>query len=68
LANITFWNMTTSATIYIGTSTAVTAANGMVCHSIPTSFCQYVPSGGVQFYGTVASGPGTIAYAVVSGG
>ena len=66
LCNVTFWNITPSATVYIGTSTMVTSVNGLVCHSIPTSFFQYVSSGGVQFYGTVASGPGTVSYILVT--
>jgi hypothetical protein len=67
LANVTFWNNTPAATIYVGSSTTVTAANGLVCHSIPTSFFNYVSSAGAQFYGTVAAGPGTISYIIVSG-
>jgi len=68
LCNVTFWNATGNATttIYVGTSTAVTAANGLICHSIPTNFYQYVSSSGTQFYGTVASGPGTVAYIIVT--
>jgi hypothetical protein len=66
LCNVTFWNNTPTASVYVGTSTAVTAANGLVCHSIPTNFYQYVSSGGAQFYGTVATGPATISYIIVT--
>lgn len=66
LCNVTFWNNTPAATIYIGSSTTVTATNGLVCHSIPTSFFQYVSSGGTQFYGTVSTGPATISYMIVT--
>lgn len=66
LCNVTFWNNTPTATIYVGSSTTVTAANGLTCHSIPTNFFQYVSSSGGQFWGTVASGPGTISYIVVT--
>ena len=66
LCNVTFWNNTAAATIYVGSSTTVTSANGLVCHSIPTSFYQYVSSGGTQFYGTVASGPATVSYIIVT--
>lgn len=66
LCNVTFWNNTAAATIYVGSTTAVTSANGLVCHSIPTNFFQYVSSGGVQFYGTVSSGPATISYIIVT--
>jgi len=66
LCNVTFWNNTPSATVYVGSSTMVTSANGLVCHSIPTNFFQYVSSGGVSFYGTVSTGPGTISYIIVT--
>jgi hypothetical protein len=66
LCNVTFWNNTAAATVYVGSSTSVTSANGLVCHSIPTSFFQYVSSGGTQFYGTVASGPATVSYIIVT--
>jgi len=66
LCNVTFWNNTPAATIYVGSSTSVTAVNGLVCHSIPTNFFSYVSNGGAQFYGTVASGPGTISYIIVT--
>lgn len=66
LCNVTFWNNTPTATVYVGTNTAVTSANGLICHSIPTSFYNYVSSGGTQFFGTVATGPGTISYILVT--
>jgi hypothetical protein len=66
LCNVTFWNNTPTATVYVGTSTAVTSLNGLVCHSIPTNFFNYVSSGGAQFYGTVATGPATISYIIVT--
>jgi hypothetical protein len=66
LCNVTFWNNTAAATIYVGTSTAVTSSNGLVCHSIPTSFFSYVSSGGAQFYGTVSTGPGTLSYIITT--
>lgn len=66
LCNVTFWNNTPAATIYIGSSTSVTASNGLVCHSIPTNFYSYVSSPGAQFYGTVATGPATLSYMIVS--
>lgn len=66
LANVTFWNGSLTGTVYVGTSTAVTSANGLTCHSIPTSFFNYVSSGGAQFYGTAATAPGTISYIIVT--
>ena len=50
LCNATFWNLS-AANVYVGTSTAVTAVNGLQCHSIPTSFNNYVSSKGATFYG-----------------
>jgi hypothetical protein len=50
LCNMTFWNVS-AGTVFVGTSTAVTSANGMQCHSIPTSFFTYVSSKGATFYG-----------------
>lgn len=50
LCNITFWNVS-AVNCYIGTSTATTTANGLQCHSIPTSFFTYVGSKGAVFYG-----------------
>ena len=66
LCNVTFWNNTNAATIYVGSSTTVTASNGLVCHSIPTNFYQYVSSGAATFYGTVSSGPATVSYIIVT--
>lgn len=66
LCNVTFWNSST-AICYVGTTTAVTATNGLQCHSIPTSFFGYVSTGGpTTFYGTVASGTAVINYIIVT--
>jgi len=54
LCNVTFWNVS-APNIYVGTSTAVTATNGLVCHSIPTNFFTYVGSKGATFYGANTS-------------
>jgi hypothetical protein len=54
LCNVTFWN-SGAGTAYIGSSTTVTSANGLTCHSIPTSFSTYVGSKGGTFYGTCAT-------------
>ena len=69
LCNATFWNSATSATnvVSVGTSTAVTAVNGLQCHSIPTSFSSYVSSRGATFYGANTSGTtGLINYILVT--
>ena len=52
--NVTFYNLA-AATVWIGTSTAVTSANGMQCHSIPTNFQTFMSSKGATFYGTTGS-------------
>jgi hypothetical protein len=65
LCNITFWNVSTG-TVYVGTSTAVTTANGMQCHSIPTSFFSYVSSKGTPLYGANTSGTSAVVQYVIS--
>jgi hypothetical protein len=52
--NVTFYNLS-AATVWIGTSTAVTTANGLMCHSLPTSFQTFMASKGAPFYGTTGS-------------
>jgi hypothetical protein len=53
--------------VFVGTSPAVTAASGMVCHSIPTSLFSYVSSKGVTFYGAnTAASSATVAYLAVN--
>jgi hypothetical protein len=52
LCNVIFWNAAT-ATCYVGTSTALTTTNSLVCHSIPTQVSSYVSSGPATFYGSV---------------
>jgi hypothetical protein len=64
LCNVTFYNLNASSTVYVGSSTAVTAANGLQCHSIPTSFFTYVGSKGVSLYGTQIGGPATAATSI----
>ncbi len=69
LCNVTFYNSQTAASniVYVGTSTAVTSANGLQCHSLPTSFFSYVSSRGQTFYGANTSGTsGIINYAIVT--
>lgn len=64
LCNVTFWNIS-SPTVYVGTSTAVTATNGLQCHSIPTNFFTYVGSRGATFYGANTSAtPGQINFII----
>lgn len=64
LCNVTFWNVSTP-NIYVGTSTAVTATNGLVCHSIPTTFSNYVSSKGATFYGANTSATGGVVNFII---
>ena len=69
LCNVTFWNSSTAASnvVYVGTSTVLTSSNGLQCHSIPTSFFNYVSSKGATFYGANTSGTtGIVNYAIVT--
>ena len=66
LCNCTFWNVT-GGTVYIGTSIAVTATNGLQCHSIPTNFFTYVSTRGATLYGANVSGTGAaVNYMIVT--
>lgn len=67
LCNVTFWNSNT-ANCFVGTSTSVTTANGLQCHSIPTNFYSYISNRGATFYGTIATNGGTavINYLIVT--
>jgi hypothetical protein len=61
LCNVTFYNLGTGSTVFVGTSTAVSSLNGLQCHSIPTSFFTYVGNKGATFYGTQFGGAQTAA-------
>ena len=65
--NVTFYNLA-AATVWVGTSTAVTSANGLQCHSIPTNFQTFMGSRGAMFYGTTgstaASSAATVQYLI----
>lgn len=65
LCNVTFWNVSTP-NVYVGTSTAVTATNGLVCHSIPTSFFSYVSARGATFYGANTAATGAAVNYIIS--
>lgn len=64
LCNVTFYNLNTAVTVYVGTSTAVTSVNGLQCHSIPTSFFSYVGSRAATFYGTASSSGAVVNYII----
>jgi hypothetical protein len=65
--NVTFYNLA-AASVWVGTSTAVTAVNGMQCHSLPTTFQTFMGSKGATFYGTtgstVSTSVATISYII----
>jgi hypothetical protein len=66
MCNVTFWNIGVQQ-VYLGTSAAVTAANGAQCHSIPTSFYTYATAKGTQLYATTGNATaGTIQYFIVT--
>jgi hypothetical protein len=68
-AATTFFNIS-AATVWLGTNTAVTSANGVQCHSIPTTLNSFASSRGVGVYGTTgstaASSVATIQYFIVT--
>ncbi len=55
-----FYNVNPStASAYVGTSTVVTSANGLICHSIPVSFQTFMGSKGATFYATTGGAVAT---------
>jgi len=52
--SVTFYNLG-STSAWVGTSTAVTSANGMLVSSAPTNFISYSGSKAAMFYGTTGS-------------
>lgn len=66
LCNVTFWNVS-NVNVYVGTSSAVTTVNGLQCHSIPTSFFNYVSSKGSTFWGAnPTASTATVNYIIVT--
>ena len=70
LSNVTFYNLG-STSAWVGTSTAVTSANGMLCPLVPVNYQAFRGSGPATFYGTtgstVSTSVATIQYFVVTG-
>lgn len=66
--NVTFYNVNTAATnAYIGTSTAVSSTNGLVCHSLPVNFTTFMGSKGATFYATSGGAVATsVNYVIVT--
>lgn len=67
--NVTFYNVS-PATVWLGTSAAVTSANGMQCHSIPTTTTSFMGTKGATIYGTtgstVSTSVATVQYCIVT--
>jgi hypothetical protein len=60
--NVTIYNVNTAATsVYLGSNSKVSPADGIICHSVPTSFFGYMGSSGIMVWGTTG---GTIASSV----
>ena len=66
--NVTFYNINTAATnAYIGTSTAVSSTNGLVCHSLPVNFTTFMGSRGGTIYATSGGAtPTSVNYVIVT--
>lgn len=62
---VTFYSLSVQTT-YIGTSTALTTSNGMVCHSIPTSFNGFMGSKGATFYATTGNSTAATVNYIIS--
>lgn len=64
---VTFYNTNTAATVYVGTSSAGTNTNGLVCHSIPVSFQNFIGSKGGDFWATTGGAvPSSVNYIITS--
>jgi hypothetical protein len=65
---VTFYNVNPAATnIYVGTSTAVSSANGLICHTIPVSFQTFMGTKGAQLYATTGGAvPSSLNYIIAT--
>lgn len=67
--SLTFFNVS-AATVWVGPSSTVTSANGMQCHSIPTTTQSFIGSRGATLYGTtgstVSTSVATVQYIIVT--
>lgn len=65
--SVTWYNLNTLNTIYLGTSTAVTATNGLAVHNVPVTFQGFMTSRGTQVYGTTGTFPtGILNYLIMT--
>jgi len=66
LCNVTFYSLSVP-TVFVGTSNKVSAVSGLQCHSIPTSFVNYVSSSGGTFWGAnTAATPASVNFIIVT--
>jgi hypothetical protein len=69
LSNVTIFNNNTAATnVYVGTSVKVSSSNGLVCHSLPTSFNAYPGSAGCTIYATTGGATASSLNYIISTG
>lgn len=64
ICNVTFWNVSPTGTLYVGLGTAVTTANGLQSHTIPTPFFTYMGSQAAVLYGTAATATCTFNFVI----
>jgi hypothetical protein len=66
LCNVTFYTLS-APTLFVGTRNTVNANNGLQCHSIPTSFTNYVSSSGATFFAAnTAASSAVVNYIIVT--
>ena len=63
--NVTLWQIGTGLA-YIGTSKTVSSTSGLQCHSIPTSFFNYVGNAGGTLWATSNGTACSIQYILVT--
>ena len=69
VCNVTIYNVNAStASVYVGSSTAVSSANGLICHSLPTNFFTYVGSRGTELYATTGGAVASSLNYIISTG
>lgn len=65
--SVTFYSTAATGQLYLGMSTAVSAANGYAVSTFPTTFMAYSSSKGAQIYGlNTAAGTLPVNYIVSS--
>lgn len=64
--SVTWYNFSTVNTIYVGTTTAVTTANGMAVHNVPVTFQGFMTSRGSQVYGIASPASAVLNYIIMT--